>query len=469
MKKRSLAGLAERTNEWIRQVWWPLRYRIYTGLFSLKSKLILIFSLLFVGVMFAVSILSLNQQKAFLMEEVEKRGVLISENLAMSSRDALLAHDLLALSALIGAVQKEGGLSYAFIVDRQNIVVMHTDVSKIASRYTASGPQLEPARAAELRTVGDLPPTLEISRPISYGEKVIGYAYIGLNRSPVERMIDDAKVRLVKTMGFGLLLGGFGILVLSSLLLRPVAHLVKATEELAHGNLEIWVPAKSRDELGQLGVSFNAMVNRLKEAYEGVEHGYLETTRALAAAVEAKDPYTRGHCHRVSRYSVEIGKRLGFGGKELKELEFAATLHDIGKIGIKDEVLVKPTRLSWEEMRLMHLHPEIGRRILEKVDSLREIAYDILCHHEFINGKGYPQALKGDEIPVVSRIITVADSYDAMASKRVYRDTLAEEEIRKRLQEGKGRQFDPALVEAFLDLCDAGVIEKIRIQYPEHR
>ena len=150
MKKRSSVGFVEQKNELIRRIWWPLRYRLYTGLFSLKSKLILIFSLLFVGVMFTVSLLSLNQQRAFLMEEVEKRGVVIARNLAMSSRDALLAHDLLTLSALLGAIQKDNGLSYAFIVDHRNIVVMHTDLSKISTHFTGSGQQLEPGRAALL-------------------------------------------------------------------------------------------------------------------------------------------------------------------------------------------------------------------------------------------------------------------------------------------------------------------------------
>jgi HD-GYP domain-containing protein (c-di-GMP phosphodiesterase class II) len=296
----------------------------------------------------------------------------------------------------------------------------------------------------------------------------MGHVYIVLNQARVQAMMQQAKNRLLWTMGWGLFIGMGGILFLAHMFLRPVTHLVRATEEVASGNLEIWIPVKTRDELGQLGISFNSMTNHLKAAYEEVDRGYIETTRALAAAVEAKDSYTQGHCGRVSHYAVEIGKRLGLSRHDLKELELAAILHDIGKIGVKDEILMKPGRLSFEEMRIMHLHPEIGRRILENVEPLRQVAMDILCHHEFINGKGYPQGLKGEKIPVISRIITVADSYDSMSSKRPYRGPLSDDEVCKRLLAGKGRQFDPLMIDAFLDLYDAGLIQKIKTEPHSH-
>ncbi len=113
------------------------------------------------------------------------------------------------------------------------------------------------------------------------------------------------------------------------------------------------------------------------------------------------------------------------------------------------------------------MHPEIGKRILDQVEPLRQVARDVLCHHEFVNGKGYPLGLKGEKIPVVSRIITVADSYDSMSSRRPYRGPLSEDEVRKRLVAGKGRQFDPLMVDAFIDLCEAGEIDKIKSEYPD--
>jgi HD-GYP domain-containing protein (c-di-GMP phosphodiesterase class II) len=446
-----------------------LRRWLFTIPFSLKSKLIILFGLLFVLVIFVVSLFSLNHQEHFLAQEVEKRGKLIANNLAVSSRDAVLGRDLLTLSSLIGAIQKDADVAYASIVDHRNVIMMHSDVTKISAPFVpiSQAQTGHPEDSTRLYTSEGLPPILEISQPIRYGEKIIGHAYIGINQARIQEIMQLAENRLIWTMGGGLLLGVVGILFLSHVFLRPVTDLVRATEEVATGNLEVWIPVKSQDELGQLGMSFNSMINHLKAAYEEVERGYLDTTQALAAAVEAKDSYTQGHCGRVSRYSVEIGKRLGLSRHDLKELELAAILHDIGKIGIKDEILIKPTRLSFDEMRIMHLHPEIGRRILENVEPLRQVAIDILYHHEFINGKGYPHGLKGEKIPVISRIITVADSYDSMSSKRPYRGPLSEDEVRRRLLAGKGRQFDPLMVDAFLDLCDAGIIDKIK-KRPDH-
>jgi HD-GYP domain-containing protein (c-di-GMP phosphodiesterase class II) len=436
--------------------------------FTLKSKLILLFSLLFIIVIFGVSLFSLKHQKHFLTQELENRARLMANNLAVSSRDAVLGRDLLALSSLIGATQKDEDVVYAYVVDHRDVIIMHSDVTKISAPHIPL-PQASSDKSlgSDMVQIASGPMSIiEVSQPIEYGNKTIGSVFIGLNQTRVERIIGEAKSRLLQTMGWGLALGGAGILLLSHLFLRPVAHMVRATQEVASGNLEILVPVNSRDELGQLGDSFNFMTAHLRAAYQEVERGYMDTTRALAAAVEAKDPYTKGHCERVRLYALEIGVRLGLSKHELKELELAAILHDIGKIGIRDDILTKPYRLSYEEMRMMHLHPEIGKRILEKVEPLHHVAMHILSHHEFINGKGYPQGLKGEKIPVISRIITVADSYDSMSSYRPYRGPLSEEEVHKRLIGSKGRQFDPPMVDTFLELCNAGVIENIKSKYP---
>lgn len=437
--------------------------------FSLKSKLIILFGLLFSMVISMVSFFSFNQERQFLAQEVEKRGKLLANNLAVSSRDAVLGHDLLTLSSLIGAIQNDKDVVAAYVVDNSNVIIMHSDMTMI-SKPLAHSVQSEPDGSSDYTMIhsfnGSLP-IIEISYPIRYATKIIGRAYIELNQGRIETTIQQAKNRTFWIMGLGLSLGVIGIFFVSGLFLRPVAQLVSATGEIASGNFEIWIPVKSRDELGRLGMSFNSMIGHLRTAYEDVERGYLETTRALAAAVEAKDSYTQGHCERVSQYAVQVGKRLALSRNDLKVLELTAILHDIGKIGIKDDILMKPKPLSFEEMQAMHLHPEIGRHILEEVESLKHVAMAVYSHHEFFNGKGYPQGLKGEKIPQSSRIINVVDAYDSMTSRRPYRGPLPEEEARKRLVRGKGRQFDPVVLGLFLELLDAGVIEKIKIKYAD--
>jgi len=460
IKRTVRQALSRQWDSFRHKRWRSLVHWFSTTPFSLRSKLIVLFGLLFSMVILMVSLFSLNHQKYFLAQEAEKRGKLLASNLALSSRDAVLGRDLLTLSSLVVASQKDRDVVSAYVVDRHNVIIMHSDITKI-SKPLVHSVQIQPDISSDLiinHYFNGRLPIIEISQPIRYGTKIIGMAYIELNQSHVDEIIGQAKNRLLWTMGLGLSLGVVGIFFLSNIFLRPVARLVRATGEVASGNLEIWVPVRSRDELGQLGVSFNSMIGHLRTAYEDVERGYLATTRALAAAIEAKDSYTQGHCERVSQFAIQVGSRLGLSRHELKELELAAILHDIGKIGVKDDILMKPSPLSFQEMQIMHLHPEIGRRILENAHPLRQVAIDVHCHHEFVNGKGYPQGLKGEKIPIVSRIITVVDAYDSMSSKRPYRGPLPEEEVRKRLIAGKGRQFDPAMVDAMLELLDSGVI-----------
>jgi HD-GYP domain-containing protein (c-di-GMP phosphodiesterase class II) len=238
--------------------------------------------------------------------------------------------------------------------------------------------------------------------------------------------------------------------------------LVAATREVANGNLFVRVQVRRRDEIGTLTDAFNQMIADLRRASDEIQRGYLDMTRALVAAIEAKDTYTRGHCQRVSAYAVAMGTRLGLPETTMRDLELAAILHDIGKIGIDDAILTKPSRLTFEEMRVMHQHPVIGGRILQSVDILRPIASYIVYHHEHYDGKGYPNGAKGEDIPLIGRILALVDAFDSMTSHRPYRASLSDEESLRRLRAKAGTQFDPQLVVAFLALYKDGVIDRIR-------
>ena len=177
---------------------------------------------------------------------------------------------------------------------------------------------------------------------------------------------------------------------------------------------------------------------------------YLDSLKVLAGAIEAKDPYTRGHSDRVRSLSLRIGMKLGLSRKRLEDLVFGALLHDIGKIGIKDEVLQKQGRLSPEEYRHVQEHPLIGVKILEAFDSFKDKVLMIRHHHEHFDGNGYPDRLVGEEIPVEARIIAISDAFDAMTSLRPHRASMTLETAIKEMKECVGKQFDPAIVEVFL-------------------
>lgn len=188
--------------------------------------------------------------------------------------------------------------------------------------------------------------------------------------------------------------------------------------------------------------------------YEDIERSYFSTVQALAKAIEVKDPYTRGHSERVTAYALMIAEAMGLDEVERQKLKYAATLHDIGKIGIAGRVLNKPGALTEEEYSHVKTHPALGDSIIEPVEFLQAPRPIILHHHERYDGKGYPAGLKGEEIPLAARILSVADAFEAMRSDRPYRRALPLEEARKELLRNSGTQFDPAVVEKFLEILE---------------
>jgi putative nucleotidyltransferase with HDIG domain len=188
----------------------------------------------------------------------------------------------------------------------------------------------------------------------------------------------------------------------------------------------------------------------LQHAYRVLKKAHLDSVKVLAEAIDAKDPYTRGHSDRVRRMSLRIAGHLGFSEERLESLEYGALLHDIGKIGIKDEVLQKPGALNPGEYQYIQEHTLIGVKIVEGIDFFKDKIPMIRCHHEYFDGSGYPDGLAGEAIPLEARIITVPDAFDAMASLRPHRRAMPLEEVLMELEKGRAKQFDPKVLEIFL-------------------
>ena len=193
---------------------------------------------------------------------------------------------------------------------------------------------------------------------------------------------------------------------------------------------------------------------QLHDKNEELERAYLDTIGILRQTVEAKDPYTRGHSDRVSEYSVLIGKKLGLDEKTLHILKIGGLFHDIGKIGIPDSILLKESKLSDEEYSQIKNHPMIGVHMLGDAAIFTDILPIVKHHHERYDGRGYPSQLVGEDIPYVARIAAVADTFDAMTSKRSYRDSLPIDVVRSEIERCSGTQFDPNIAKVFLDIMD---------------
>ncbi|MBI5378533.1 MAG: response regulator [Nitrospirae bacterium] len=186
-----------------------------------------------------------------------------------------------------------------------------------------------------------------------------------------------------------------------------------------------------------------------------LEEAHFGSILALAQAIEAKDKYTGGHCDRLVQYALSVADRLGLNGEQRKQLRYAAILHDVGKIGISEAILNKPARLTPEEYAVMKTHPKMGAEILRSVKFLNDVAGLVYHHQERYDGQGYPDGLRGEEIPIVSRIIAVIDAFDAMTTNRPYRKALSMDRVTEELKRCAGSQFDPHVVDAFIAVVES--------------
>ncbi|MGN1373215.1 MAG: HD domain-containing phosphohydrolase [Candidatus Coproplasma sp.] len=210
----------------------------------------------------------------------------------------------------------------------------------------------------------------------------------------------------------------------------------------------------------------NEYLKEIEDKTKAIQSVTLEAISTIANIIDAKDEYTQGHSQRVSEYATELAKQLGYSDEEVENIRYIALLHDIGKIGIPDSVLKKTGRLTDEEYNVMKQHVDIGNRILKDNTAIKDLAKGAKYHHERYDGTGYTEGLKGENIPEIARIISIADAYDAMTSTRVYRPEMTEEQAVQQLIKNSGTQFDPAMVEAFLRILDKKKESAGMVYYP---
>jgi HD-GYP domain-containing protein (c-di-GMP phosphodiesterase class II) len=249
---------------------------------------------------------------------------------------------------------------------------------------------------------------------------------------------------------------------------NPLQILTQSGRALARGDFSQRVHLRSRTEIGELAETFNTMSQELEQFVEDLKRAaeenralFLGSIQMLAGAVDEKDPYTRGHSDRVTRYSLLIGKELNLDAAFMETLQISAQLHDVGKIGIEDRILKKPGALTAEEFEVMKTHTTKGANILRPVTQLAEMLPGIELHHEALDGRGYPYGLKGDQIPLLARVIAVADTFDALTTNRPYQHAHTPEEAFKIIQNLAGKRLDPETVAALMAVYGRG---EIRIQ-----
>lgn len=371
----------------------------------------------------------------------------------------------------------DAGLPVVFVVDQNGKAVAHPDAAvafserpmtdlKVVQDWLETGAQVQSALA---------PFTLDRDGRIT--QMLGSYATAELDHNSLLGVVaiqDEAaalaSVRDMRrqTLYISLLAATLALLIgfyFAEKLTRPVRELAAGALRIAAGDFSQRVKVPGRTELGQLGASFNQMTDQVERFVGDLQRSanenrdlFLGTVKALAAAIDGKDPYTRGHSERVSRFSVATAQGLGLPESEIEQTRISALLHDVGKIGIDDNVLKKPSALTDSEFEIMKTHPQKGYKIMSQIPAMRDFLPGMYMHHEMINGGGYPQGLRGDEIPMQARIVSVADTFDAMTTERPYQRAMDLEAALTRLKSFVGTRYDARVVAAFIAACEAGKI-----------
>jgi HD-GYP domain-containing protein (c-di-GMP phosphodiesterase class II) len=263
------------------------------------------------------------------------------------------------------------------------------------------------------------------------------------------------------------IMAGFSVLCIvgfSRVIFGPLRELNQVISRRAAGDRNARLHWSRMDEIGAIGRNFDSMVDTINEGEERLLEYVANTVRALALAVDAKDPFTHDHSKRVALYASALGNALELPSEHVERLYTSAILHDVGKIGVPDAILLSPGRLSAEEFAVMKQHAADGERLVAGA-GMSELAHWIRHHHERFDGCGYPDGLAGLAIPLEGRILAVADSFEALTSDRLYRAALGVEEAIAELDRCAGTQFDPGLVSVFVSLVRAGRLDVAEVVY----
>ncbi len=377
----------------------------------------------------------------------------------------------------------DAGLPVIFVVDSDGRAVAHPDERvafaerpmsdlKVVRDWLETGKQVQSALAPfaaerngrKIEMLGSYA-TAELD-----SSTVLGVIAIQDERAALSSVTDMRRQTLLISLlsaAFALLIG----FILARRLTQPVRDLAEGAHRIAAGDFSRRITVSICTELDELGDSFNVMTEQVERFIGDLQRAatenrelFIGTVKALAAAIDGKDPYTRGHSERVSRFSVAIAQWMDLTDEEIEKIRISALLHDVGKIGIDDKVLKKPAALTNEEFEVMKQHPQKGYKIMSQIPAMKEFLPGMYMHHEMVNGEGYPQGLKGEDIPLMALIVSVADTFDAMTTDRPYQRAMKFDDALERIKSFVGTRYDERVVAAFSAACESGQISPGRVR-----
>jgi len=435
---------------------------------SLRFKIALFIVILLLVTASLFSVITIQTMNRHILDEVIKRAESLCKSTAALAPYSILSSDLLGIDNIVSKVKDANiDVEYVAVTNAEMKILAHTDIAMRGETFIPYPRDTFKENQDGTRVYEVQPPTgtlLEIVSPILFNGKQMGSVIIGINKSVLFHAQAETRRKILAGFGITMLLGIGCILVLSSVITRPIKELARGVEELKQGR-QTELRIYSHDELGNLTASFNQMTElttkqqeRLGTYATELEEAYVSTVKVLSAAIDARDPYTLGHSTRVATLARSIGEAIGLSPHELEDLEIASLFHDVGKLKTPDSVLLKDGPLDPQEHREISNHSESGAAILSRAPSLQKYIPAVRHHHEWFSGEGYPDGLRGNDIPLHAAIIAVADAFDAMTSARPYKSALSRDKALQELALFAGRQFDPRLVDALHQVIESAAI-----------
>lgn len=437
-----------------------LPYRIRQHLHSIGNKMTLLVAGLITLLTFITAFLVISIMNDVLLRSMIKRGAASVYAISGSAGYSILAEDHLALDNLAAQGKlAQDDLTYVVILDGSRNILAHsqldlagTSLPRLDGELIVNDGQLRVTRVSRKNH-----PVYEFSLPIDFAGHRVGEVVVGLNPQSLLTARSAARWRILFIASLAILSGIAGALFLSRLFTHPITQLSQGVERLKAGTGKVSVPIMADDELGKLTHNFNEMATQIATQRQSLidysanlEKSYHDIVQILAGALDARDNYTYGHSARVAQLAVILGKQLNYDEQQLKDLEMSCLLHDIGKIRVPDSILNKQAPLNEQENSRIKEHPQHGVEILKLADSLHRYIPTVKHHHEWHDGQGYPDQLRGGQIPLGAQIVALADAYDAMTTSRPYREGLARDTAVAEILRNRGTQFAPQLTDLFV-------------------
>ena len=433
---------------------------------NIRFKLSLFISVMLLLITFALSLIAIQTMDRHLRIELITRVISLNKSAAALAAYSMLSKDLLGIDNIVSKLKTTNpDIEYVAIMGLDKRIIAHSDLQRRGESYRISRQSIIIKKEQDGTIVsegtGPSESYFDVMTQIVFNGKQLGSMVTRINKSVLLDAQNDVNKKISAGFVGSLLLGIISIILVSSFITRPIKELAQGVDELKEGIRVKPLRIYSSDELGRLTKSFNEMATlitdqqgQLGKYAHDLEEAYVSTVRVLAAAIDARDPYTHGHSTRVARLAVRMGEVLGLSGEELEDLEVASLFHDIGKLKTPDDILLKADGHGEDEYLVMARHPNDGADILMRAQSLNKYIPAVRHHHEWYNGNGYPDGLKGDEIPLSAAIISIADAFDAMTSTRPYRSQLSREYAVEEIVLQAGKQFNPKLVDVFLKVVN---------------